>query len=118
MNRDEEHRLVYRELSRHVRPTRVITAFENSERDWEHSALRMLENYSLTWGGAGGLLVPVSGDGVIHQALWPLIEMFDADSWAVYNRTLRDFLLADPSGFDAWLQRGGRRLGREPRGLP
>ena len=105
MNRDEEHRLVYRELSRHLRPARVITAFENSESDWEHSALRMLENYSLTWGGAGALLVPVSGDGAIHEALWSLIEVFDADLWAVYNRTLRDFLLADRAGFDLWLQR-------------
>ena len=104
MNRDEEHRLVYRELSRHVRPARVITAFENSERGWEHSALRMLENYSLTWGGAGALLVPVSGDGAIDETLWSLIEMFDADIWAVYNRRLRDFLLADPGGFDSWLQ--------------
>jgi len=64
----------------------------------------MLENCSLTWGGAGALLVPVSGNGVIHEALWSLIEMFDADLWAVYNRTLRHFLLADPVGFDSWLQ--------------
>jgi len=104
VNRDDERRLVYRELSRHLRPARLITAFENSERDWEHSALRMLENYSLTWGGAGALLVPVSGNGVIHEALWSLIEMFDADLWAVYNRTLRHVLLADPAGFDSWLQ--------------
>ncbi|MCY3924348.1 MAG: hypothetical protein OXG52_02365 [bacterium] len=64
----------------------------------------MLENYSLTWGGTGALLVPVSGDGVIHEALWPSIEMFDADFWAAYNRTRRDLMLADPAGFESCLE--------------
>jgi len=104
VSRDDEDRLVYRELARHVRPARVITAFANSERGWEHSALRMLENYCLTWGGAADLLVPVSGDAVVHEAIWPLIEMFDADFWATYNRTRREFMLADPAGFESWLE--------------
>lgn len=104
MNRSGEHSLVYRELSRHARPTRVITAFEDAGSGWEHSALRMFENYSLTWGGARALLVPVDEEGGAHEALWPLIEIFDADIWAVYNRTIRDFRLADPDGFESWLQ--------------
>jgi len=64
----------------------------------------MLENYCLTWGGAADLLVPVSGDAVVHEAIWPLIEMFDADFWATYNRTRREFMLADPAGFESWLE--------------
>ena len=104
VNQSEEHPLVYHELSRHVRPARVISAFEDTGRDWGHSALRMLENYSLTWGGARGLLIPVSNGGSVHEALWPLIEMFDADIWAVYNRTLRGCRLADPDRFESDLQ--------------
>ncbi|MDE0233984.1 MAG: hypothetical protein OXM62_03155 [bacterium] len=36
--------------------------------------LRMLENYSVTWGGAGNLVIPTNGEGAVHSRLWPLIE--------------------------------------------
>ncbi|MDE0132302.1 MAG: hypothetical protein OXQ32_08605 [bacterium] len=44
------------------------------EQGWEHSMLRMLENYSVTWGGAGNLVIPTNGEGAVHSRLWPLIE--------------------------------------------
>ena len=113
LNQNAEHDLVYRELARNIRPPRVITALEHLVEGWEYPALRMLENYSVTWGGAGGLLIPVTAEGSVHEALWPVMEIFDADLWAVYHRTLRDHMLSDPGTFEQRLHE--EALGRVQR---
>ena len=113
MNQNAEHDLVYRELARNIRPPRVITALEHLVEGWEYPALRMLENYSVTWGGAGGLLIPVTAEGSVHEALWSVMEIFDADLWAVYHRTLRDHMLSDPGTFEQRLHE--EALGRVQR---
>lgn len=76
-------------------------------------ALRMLENYSVTWGGAGNILVPVDLTGQPDPAFWPLIEIFDADRWASYVITNRGHQLADPAAFEEWLQKESAKLAAE-----
>lgn len=49
---------------------------------WEPTAMRMLENLSVTWGGAGHLIVPVDDVGTMHPELWPVVQLYDADQWA------------------------------------
>ena len=66
--------------------------------------LRMLENYSVTWGGEGNLVIPTDEKGAVHSQLWPLIESFDADLWAWYVPTFRGNRIANPEGFEQWLQ--------------
>lgn len=65
----------------------------------------MLENYSITWGGIGNLLVPVDEAGDINAAFWPVLDVFDADEWAAYVITRRGMQLANPDGFEQWLSR-------------
>ena len=108
MQSEETTGRVYRELYRHIRPARAVTVFGASGQSWMNSALRMLENYSVTWGGAGDLLIPIDKEGEIHPLLWPLVEIFDADLWAVYAETLRGVRLADPNTFEEWLEASAR----------
>jgi len=94
----------YRSLSHRIRPARVVTAMQVREEGGEHSMLRMLENYSLTWGGAGNLLIPINQEGGIHAGFWPLVEMLDADIWAWFFQTLGGYRAEDSDGFERWLQ--------------
>lgn len=96
--------LVYRRLRHRIRPARVVTALCALEAGWEHSVLRMLENYSVTWGGAGNLVIPTDQQGAVQGRLWSLIEDYDADLWAWYVPTLRDHRVANPEGFGQSLQ--------------
>lgn len=73
----------------------------------------MLENYSVTWGGAGDILVPVDLLGRPDAAFWPLIEIFDADRWGTYVITNRGHQLADPAAFEEWLQRESEKLAQD-----
>ena len=95
--------LVYRQLRHRIRPARIATAIPVPDPHWEHTAFRMLENYSVTWGGIGNLSIPIRGDDVAHPAFWPLIELFDADLWATYIHTIRGLQLADPERYEQWL---------------
>ena len=93
--------MVYRRLRHRIRPARVVTAMQAPEKGWEHS-LRMLENYSVTWGGVGNLAIPTGEPGEIHHRLWSLIENYDADLWAWYVPTLKGNRVANPEGFEQW----------------
>lgn len=105
--------LYYRKLTRRIRPARVVTVVPRLADEWQFTALRMMENYSVTWGGVGDLLVPADAAGEVHPAIWSLIEIFDADTWATYVSTLRGFELANPSGFDSWMDEQARAWGSE-----
>lgn len=95
--------LHYRQLRRRIRPPRVATRLPRTSRDWEPTVLRMLENISITWGGAEQLLIPVDDTGHLHPRLWRLIELYDPDKWAAYTITRRGQQLAQPIRFDEWL---------------
>lgn len=103
----------YRRLRRRIRPARVATRIARQPEGWEPTAMRMLEDYSITWGGAGDLLVPAGEDGQVDASLWPLIELYDADLWGTYVGTARGLQLADPNGFKTWLTREARRWARK-----
>ena len=104
MNREQYPALEYRRLRLRLRTTRAITMFPGPDSGWEHAALRMLENYTVTWGGAGNILLPVAADGSIDSSFWPLIEIFDPDVWARYQKTIRAHQLASPDTFYEWLE--------------
>lgn len=65
----------------------------------------MLENYSITWGGAGCIFLPSGPTGGVHDAFWDLVRLYDADVWRAYAITSRGHQLADPAGFDEWVGR-------------
>jgi hypothetical protein len=77
----------YRQLVRRLRPARVCTMIPGEDLRWHANVLRMIENYSITWGGSHSAIVPVGGDGEVNDRYWPLIERFDADLWGVYQQT-------------------------------
>src|SRR5688572_17965458 len=58
-----DNRLTYRSLSRRIRPARVATRVPAHQDGWEHAVLRMIENYSITWGGAATFLYQRTSSG-------------------------------------------------------
>src|ERR671910_3565170 len=103
-----EPSLRYRQLRRRVRPARVATRIGRMDTGWQPTAMRMLENLSITWGGAGHLIVPVGDAGDLHPELWRLVQLYDADQWAAYVNTWRGYQMADAARFDDWLTREAR----------
>jgi len=91
----------------------VATVVPSIARDWEPAVMRMLENYSISWGGIGNVLIPVDETGSMHKAFWPLVEIFDADLWAGYTSTYRGFQLSNPDGFRQWMDREARKVTRK-----
>ena len=57
-----------------VRPTRAAVAMRN-DAAWEQHVLRIFEVFSLTWGGAHDVIVPVDGNGGVNDYVWAGIEL-------------------------------------------
>lgn len=70
---------------------------------WEHTALRILEVLSATWGGAGDVIVTSGEDGTADESHWSAVELYDPDVWATYVDTYRAFEMRDPDGFNRFL---------------
>jgi hypothetical protein len=77
--------------------------------DWIPAAQRMIELFSRVWGGHGGILVAASDDGTVSDDLWRLLERFDPDRLGYYVPTHRGIQMADPAGFEGWLDREAKR---------
>lgn len=73
-----------------VRPARVAVRLGRYD-GWEHSALRVLEVLSITWGGANAVVITTDDDGVSHEQLWPAVELYDPDVWASHSPTYRGY---------------------------
>jgi len=67
--------------------------------------MRMMECLSHTWGGDGNGLVACSPTWEMSEPFWILLKAFDADHWAVFQRTLRGLQMADPAAYEAVLAR-------------
>lgn len=67
---------------------------------WEQSVGFLVERLSMTWGGSTGLIVPVDESGAVHDALWRLVEVYDADIWGVYLPSWSALQRVDPTEFD------------------
>lgn len=86
-----------------VRPARVAVRMGRYE-GWEHSALRILEVLSVTWGGAHAVVITTDDDGTSHEQLWAAIELYDPDIWVSHVLTFRGYQLRDPEGFDRFVE--------------
>lgn len=95
-----------------VRPTRAAVRM-GSYAGWEHSALRILEFLSVTWGGAGDIVVASNDDGLAHDQLWSAVALYDPDVWANYVPTYRAFQLKDPERYARFLDAEADRLRHE-----
>ena len=58
-------------------------------RAWEGIAVGVLGSLSLTWGGAGDIIVPVTDDGP-HPAFQSVVRAFDPDWISIYRVTQAD----------------------------
>lgn len=85
-----------------VRPTRAAVRIGSYD-GWHHAALRVLETLSVTWGGAGDVIVTTDDSGASPDAVWAAIELFDPDVWATHVATYRGYQLRDPEGYEAFL---------------
>jgi hypothetical protein len=65
--------------------------------------LRVIEDFSRVWGGAGNILVPMLPEAAWPECFWPVLARFDPDRLGYFQPTLRGWQMADPVGFDAWL---------------
>lgn len=90
-----------RRLAISVRPTRV-GVIVGTGAAWRHAARRVTEGLSRKWGGIGDVIVPLDGESVPEPFL-DLLAEFDPDRLAVFARTLRAHQMADPQGFEKWL---------------
>ena len=91
----------FRSLSLVLRPARTATAVWPKE--WQITATRMMECYLRMWGGVGNILFASTEDSSIDHRFWPLLSAFDPDSYATYLPTRRGQHLANPEGFEEWL---------------
>jgi len=57
--------------------------------DWEGIATGVLGSLSLTWGGLGDIVVPITQTGP-HPAFKPVVKAFDPDWVSTYNITSPD----------------------------
>lgn len=96
--------VTYRTLRTGVRPARAAVWVERTDAGWEHTALRVLECLSVTWGGFGHIIVPGDRRGNAHPLVAPVAHLLDPDHWLAYHRTLRDEELGSPSSFEERLE--------------
>src|SRR5258706_15072160 len=82
---DEHYRMVYRS----ARPGRTAVLMLADAEGWEGIATGVLSCLSLTWGGQGDLVVPVTADGP-HPAFRPVVNAFDPDWISTYQITSPD----------------------------
>lgn len=94
----------FHQLSVGVRPARVAVRMGTYD-GWEHSALRVIETMSATWGGAGNIIVTCGDDGAAPDDLWSVVELFDPDSWGSHTKTYRGWEIRDPSAYQAFLDK-------------
>lgn len=77
---------------------------------WEHSALRVLEALSVTWGGGRDIVIASGDDGTSHEQLWAAVELYDPDIWASHVQTYRGYRLRDPDGYDQLVDREAKKF--------
>ncbi len=86
----------FRSVELSIRPPRAVIFFL-AEKDWPHTCERILEICSLTWGGAGFIIVPCDLNGDFHPAFFELIRAYDPDHMFRYARSLTgDVSISDP----------------------
>jgi hypothetical protein len=76
-----------------LRAPRVAIAIP--EEGWQYFASRGLEFFSRTWGGAGGVLVPVS-KGQIPHSVARLLRRYDPDYITTLEYTIEDKEALEP----------------------
>ena len=94
---DDHYRMVYRS----ARPGRTAVLMLAPERDWEGGAAGVLGSLSLTWGGAGNVVIPVTRDGP-HPVFRPVVRAFDPD-WVSGYRFSQADLRGDGDG-SSWFR--------------
>jgi hypothetical protein len=99
---------IYHRVETSVRPARVASLIPDVD-DWIPAAQRMIELFSRAWGGRGDILVPTSDDGTVSDDLWRLLERFDPDRLGYHLPTHRGWQMADPAGFERWLDQEAKR---------
>lgn len=67
--------------------------------DWVFFARRAIEFLSQTWGGAGGVVIPMSDSGEVDVALYRLLRRYDPDYIASLNLSLADVETLRPGWF-------------------
>ena len=93
---DEHYRMVYRS----ARPGRTAVLMLAGAGSWEGIAAGVLGSLSLTWGGRGDIVIPVTETGP-HPAFRPVVKAFDPDWISTYQITSPDVALEDDDG--GWL---------------
>ena len=93
-----DHRMVWRR----ARPGRAAVLVPALDGDWLPIAKRALCSLSLTWGGMGDILVPVTADSRPSPAFRAVMRAHDPDYVAAYEATSGEITLADPSAYTSW----------------
>jgi hypothetical protein len=76
-------------VHRSARPGRTAVLMLAGEEGWERTAAGVLGSLSLTWGGAGDIVIPVTADGP-DPAFRPAVRAFDPDWISAYRLTSAD----------------------------
>jgi hypothetical protein len=76
-------------VHRSARPGRTAVLMLAGEEGWERTAVGVLGSLSLTWGGAGDIVIPVTADGP-DPAFRPAVRAFDPDWISAYRLTSAD----------------------------
>src|SRR5713226_3263041 len=90
---------------RRARPGRAAVLIPSPVGDWIPIAKSALGSMSLTWGGAGDILVPVSADNRTPLVFRAVLRAHDPDYIAAYEATSGQIALADPVAYASWRAR-------------
>ena len=90
----------YRNVTTYVRPQRVVTFINKNDKYWMHTATRIIECYSMLWGGANNIIVPTDGE-TIDEKFWIILEKYDPDYLFLYHSKPLDLKIADPEKYKA-----------------
>ena len=68
----------YRNVTTLVRPQRVVTFITKNDKYWTDTTTRIIECYSMIWGGAYNLIMPTDGNTISNE-FWAILEKYNPD---------------------------------------
>jgi hypothetical protein len=80
---------------------------------WKAGALRVLENMSRVWGGAGHLPFTQTQDPALNRTWFDVLTVYDPDYFGYYLPTFRGLQIADPDEFQRWVYQRAEEMAKE-----
>lgn len=91
--------IIFKLLSTRVRPPRCAVFLNKNDKNWQHSLLRIIEQFSNYWGASHNIIIPTDGKSIKNE-YWEILKKYKPDYLNVYNKSWKDFRTADENEFE------------------